>query len=177
MRDTNANQQREIQKNYNILYISLRAITNRKRKASRLAQTEGQECREFWTFIWYNPKIKPVSIDKQAKWHYFADHDAAYWRSNWKDDATAFAFKSGPPEGHAAAQKLIQFPDWRLSSGHAHPDAGSFIIWANGKYLTGDSGYAGIPLTEHHNTLVFDKKGQAKKQRTRCLSEVLRAAE
>ena len=57
---------------------------------------------------------------------------------------------------------MQNFPDWRLSSGHAHPDAGSFIIWANGKYLTGDSGYAGVPLTEHHNTLVFDGKGQGR---------------
>jgi hypothetical protein len=85
-----------------------------------------------------------------------------YWRSSWNDDATAFAFKAGPSEGHATAEKLKQFPDWRLSSGHAHPDAGSFIIWSKGKYLTGDSGYAGIPLTEHHNTVVFDGKGQAK---------------
>ena len=78
------------------------------------------------------------------------------------DDATAFAFKAGPPEGHAATATLQKFPDWRLSSGHAHPDAGGFIIFSNGKYLTGDSGYAGVPLTEHHNTLVFGGKGQAK---------------
>ena len=58
-------------------------------------------------------------------------------------------------------KKSIAFPDWRLSSGHAHPDAGSFIIWSDGKYLTGDSGYAGVPLTIHHNTLLFDGKGQA----------------
>ena len=150
--------------NYNILYNLASRYNNREAQgvADWLKQEGQVNAEEFWTFIWYNPKIKPVSIDKQAKWHYFPDHDVAYWRSNWKDDATAFAFKSGPPEGHAAAQKLIQFPDWRLSSGHAHPDAGSFIIWSNGKYLTGDSGYAGIPLTEHHNTLVFDKKGQAR---------------
>jgi hypothetical protein len=55
---------------------------------------------------------------------------------------------------------LKQFPDWRLSSGHAHPDANSFILFARGQYLTGDSGYAGVPLTEHHNTLLIDGKGQ-----------------
>jgi hypothetical protein len=57
---------------------------------------------------------------------------------------------------------LKQFPDWRLSSGHAHPDANSFIIFARGQYLTGDSGYAGVPMTEHHNTLLIDGKGQGK---------------
>src|SRR5262249_46300021 len=72
------------------------------------------------------------------------------------------AFKCGPSEGHHTAAKLRQFPDWRLSSGHAHPDANSFIIFARGEYLTGDTGYAGVPMTEHHNTLLFGGKGQAK---------------
>jgi hypothetical protein len=75
-------------------------------------------------------------------------------------DATAFAFKCGPPEGHHAATLLKQFPDWRLSSGHAHPDANSFIIYAGRQYLTGDSGYAGVPLTAHHNTVLIDGRGQ-----------------
>ena len=57
---------------------------------------------------------------------------------------------------------MKQFPDWRLSSGHAHPDANSFIIFARGEYLTGDTGYAGLPMTEHHNTLLVNGKGQAK---------------
>jgi hypothetical protein len=57
---------------------------------------------------------------------------------------------------------LEKFPEWRLSAGHAHPDANSFIVFARGQYLTGDSGYAGVPLTEHHNTLLFDGKGQGK---------------
>lgn len=65
----------------------------------------------------------------------------------------------GPSEGHAALQKKMKYPEWRLSSGHAHPDAGSFIIWANGEYLTGDSGYEGLTMTRSHNTLVFDGKG------------------
>ncbi len=124
-------------------------------------KSKGQvNAEEFWTFIWYNPTIKTVSIDQQQKWHFFEDHDVLFWRSGWDDKATAFSFKSGPPEGHHTNENVKNFPDWRLSSGHAHPDAGSFIIWSNGKYLTGDSGYAGVPMTEHHNTLVFDGKGQ-----------------
>jgi hypothetical protein len=112
--------------------------------------------------VWYDGKLKAVPIEKQATWHYFPDHDVFYWRSNWSKDATAFAFKCGPPEGHHAAPLLKQFPDWRLSSGHAHPDANSFIIFAQGQYLTGDSGYAGVPMTEHHNTLLVNGKGQGK---------------
>ena len=148
--------------NYNILYnLANRYQNGEAQGVANWLKAKGQvNAEEFWTFIWYNDSIKSVPIEKQEKFHYFPDHDVAFWRSGWDDDATAFAFKAGPPEGHAATQKIVEFPDWRLSSGHAHPDAGSFIIWSNGKYLTGDSGYAGVPLTEHHNTLVFDGKGQ-----------------
>ena len=150
--------------NYNILYnLAARYGNPEAQGVADWLKSKGQvNAEEFWTFIWYDASVKPAAIDKQEKWHYFADHEVVYWRSSWNDDATAFAFKAGPPEGHAATEKLKLFPDWRLSSGHAHPDAGSFIIWSNGKYLTGDSGYAGVPLTEHHNTLVFGGRGQAK---------------
>src|SRR5262249_12088158 len=74
----------------------------------------------------------------------------------------AFAFKCGPPEGHHTKDALKAFPDWHLSSGHAHPDANSFIIYAGGKYLTGDTGYAGLPMTEQHNTILIDGAGQAR---------------
>lgn len=150
--------------NYNILYnLATRYNSPEAQGVADWLKSKGQSnAEEFWTFIWYNASVKPVAIENQERWHYFPDHEVVYWRSSWADDATAFAFKAGPPEGHGATEKLKQFPDWRLSSGHAHPDAGSFIVWANGKYLTGDSGYAGVPLTEHHNTLVFDGRGQAK---------------
>lgn len=150
--------------NYNILFnLATRYGDGEIQGVADWLKSKGQaNAEEFWTFIWYNPSIRSVPIEKQEKWHYFADHDVAYWRSSWNDDATAFAFKAGPPEGHGATEKINLFPEWRLSSGHAHPDAGSFIIWANGKYLTGDSGYAGVPMTEHHNAVVFDGKGQNK---------------
>ncbi len=150
--------------NYNILYNLASRYGNREAQGvADWLKSKGQvNAEEVWTFIWYDPRIKPVPIDKQPTSHYFEDHGVVFWRSSWKDDATAWSFKAGPPEGHSATAKVKAFPDWRLSSGHAHPDSGSFIIWAGGKYLTGDSGYAGVPMTEHHNTLIFDLKGQHK---------------
>lgn len=150
--------------NYNILYnLANRYQDGEAQGVADWLKSKGQvNAEEIWTFIWFNQSIKPVPIENQEKWHYFKDHDVVFWRDSWNDNATAFSFKAGPPEGHATTEKVKLFPDWRLASGHAHPDAGSFIIWSNGKYLTGDSGYAGVPLTEHHNTLVFDGKGQNK---------------
>lgn len=150
--------------NYNILYnLANRYNDGEAQGVADWLKSKGQvNAEEIWTFIWFNSNIKTVPIEQQPKWHYFKDHEVVFWRDSWNDKATAFSFKAGPPEGHSTAQKAKDFPDWRLSSGHAHPDAGSFIIWSNGKYLTGDSGYAGVPLTEHHNTLVFDGAGQNK---------------
>ena len=150
--------------NFNLLYRLAQRFQNGEAQgvAEWLKQFGQVNAEDFWSLMWYDAKVKAVPMEKQATSHYFADHDVFYWRSNWSRNATAFAFKCGPPEGHHTAAMLKQFPDWRLSSGHAHPDANSFIIFARGQYLTGDSGYAGVPMTEHHNTLLIDGKGQGK---------------
>jgi hypothetical protein len=150
--------------NYNLLYrLAQRFQSGEAQGVAAWLMRSGQvNAEDFWSLVWYDANLKPVPIERQPAWHYFPDHDVFYWRSDWSNEATAFAFKCGPPEGHHTASLLPQFPDWRLSSGHAHPDANSFIIFARGEYLTGDTGYAGVPMTEHHNTLLVNGKGQAK---------------
>jgi hypothetical protein len=156
--------QGHFQTNYNLLYrLAQRFQSGDAQGVAEWQQRLGQvNAEDFWSLVWYDAKLKAVPIERQTAWHYFPDHDVFYWRSDWSEDATAFAFKCGPPEGHHTEFSLQRFPDWRLSSGHAHPDANSFIIFARGEYLTGDTGYAGVPMTEHHNTLLVNGKGQAK---------------
>lgn len=148
--------------NYNLLYrLAARFQDAEAQGVAQGLRDLGQASAEdFWSLVWHDAKLAAVPLAQQPRWHYFPDHEVVYWRSDWSSKATAFAFKCGPPEGHHAAPLLHDFPDWRLSAGHAHPDANSFIIFANGAYLTGDSGYAGIPLTVHHNTVLVDGKGQ-----------------
>lgn len=150
--------------NYNLLYRLAQRFQSGEAQgvAAWLKGLHQVNAEDFWSLVWYDPNLKTAPIEQQPAWHYFPDHDVFYWRSDWSKEATAFAFKCGPPEGRHTASLLQQFPDWRLSSGHAHPDANSFIIFARGEYLTGDTGYAGLPMTEHHNTLLVDGKGQAK---------------
>jgi len=150
--------------NYNLLYRLAQRFQSGEAQgvAAWLKGLDQVNAEDFWSLVWYDAHLKPIPMERQAAWHYFPDHDVFYWRSNWSKDATAFAFKCGPPEGHHTESLLREFPDWRLSSGHAHPDANSFIIFARGQYLTGDTGYAGVPMSEHHNTLLINGKGQAK---------------
>ncbi len=150
--------------NYNLLYrLASRFRSGEAQGVARWLESFGQvNAEDFWSLVWYDPTVKAVPVEKQERWHHFEDHGVVYWRSGWGKDATAFAFKCGPPEGHRTLARLKEFPDWHLSSGHAHPDANSFIIYAGGRYLTGDSGYAGVPLTAHHNSVLVDGHGQAK---------------
>lgn len=150
--------------NYNLLYRLAQRFRSGEAQgvAEWLKGFDQVNAEDFWSLVWFDNNVKPVSIDRQPTSHYFRDHDVVFWRSDWSKNAVAVAFKCGPSEGHHTAAKVREFPDWRLSSGHAHPDANSFIIFARGAYLTGDTGYAGVPMTEHHNTLLFGRKGQAK---------------
>lgn len=116
----------------------------------------------LWTFISRDPNLKPAALSEIPTEIYFSDNDTVFWRSDWSKSAAAFAFRSAPPEGHTAARLAALVPDWRENTGHAHPDANSFIIFANGRYLTGDTGYLGIKNTDDHNTILINGRGQEK---------------
>lgn len=93
--------------------------------------------------------------------HYFPDMEVLHWRGGWEDPgATALAFKSGPPAGHHLARLLECDPAWHLELGHAHPDAGSFLLFAHGVFLANDTGYTGKKETADHNSLLVDGIGQ-----------------
>ena len=125
-------------------------------------QTELKTREPMWAFINRDNDLKPASLSQIPLWHHFKDNDTIFWRSDWTKNATAFAFRCSPPEGHHAARLASSIPDWRQNTGHAHPDANSFIIWAHGRYLTGDTGYLGIKQTDDHNTVLIDGRGQEK---------------
>jgi len=127
--------------------------------ADRIAAPEREP---LWDFVWRAVPRPPVAatIERLPLVHHFENAGVLFARSSWGDDASALAFRCGPPEGHHVTRLLAELPDWRLSTGHAHPDAGSFILFAGGRYLTGDAGYTGVKLTEHHNTVLVDGRGQ-----------------
>lgn len=148
--------------NYNLLYrLAQKYRDPQIQGVATWLGSKGQvNAEDFWSLFWFEPSLQATPIDDIPTWHYFRDHEVVYWRTDWSDAATAIAFKCGPPEGHHTADSLKRFPDWHLSAGHSHPDANSFIIFAKGKYLSGDSGYAGLPKTDQHNTLLVDNLGQ-----------------
>jgi hypothetical protein len=107
--------------NYNLLYrLAARFRSGEAQGVAEWLEGFGQvNAEDFWSLVWYDPSVKAVPVEQQERWHHFEDHGVVYWRSGWGKDATAFAFKCGPPEGHRTLALLKEFPDWHLSSGHA----------------------------------------------------------
>ena len=151
-----------LQSNFNVMYRVAARFHDPQAQAvaERYAAFGHSNLEEFWTLLWRDPSLKAAPIDTLPLAHHFEDSGVIYLRTSWGKDATAIAFKAGPPEGHRVAALLPTLPEWRLDSGHAHPDAGSFIVWAHGRYLTGDTGYAGLPSARNHNTMTFAGAGQ-----------------
>ena len=151
-----------LQSNFNVLYRVAARLQDPEAQAvaERYARFRHSNLEEYWTLLWRDPRVTASSMDRLPLTHHFSDMGVVYTRTSWNADATAIAFKAGPPEGHRAAQLSGTIPEWSLDNGHSHPDNGSFIIWARGKYLTGDTGYAGLPQALHHNTITVGGVGQ-----------------
>ena len=161
---------------YDILYrfasvyqdVQAQTVADFIRKETPLGTRE-----PMWAFINHDPNLQPAPLSKIPTKIHFVDNDTVFGRTDWSKNATAFAFRSSPPEGHYAANLAFKIPDWRQNTGHAHPDANSFIIFANGKYLTGDTGYLGIKQTDDHNTILVNGRGQANDGVYEMFKEVL----
>jgi hypothetical protein len=151
-----------LKSNYNVLYRVAARLRDPESQAvaERLKGFGHTNQEEWWTLLWRDAALKPAPIASIPLACHFQDSGYVFYRTGWDADATAFAFRAGPPEGHRVTQLVAKVPEWKLSSGHAHPDNGSFIIWARGRYLAGDTGYAGQPQARHHNTVVIGGVGQ-----------------
>lgn len=151
-----------LQSNFNIMYRVAARFRDPDAQAiaERYATFRHSNLEEYWTLLWRDDTLAAAPMSAFRLAHHFTDSGVVFGRTSWAPDATAFAFRSGPPEGHRVTTLLPKVPEWRLSSGHAHPDANTFIIYAAGRYLTGDTGYAGLPTARTHNAITVGGVGQ-----------------
>ncbi|NQU10289.1 heparinase II/III family protein [bacterium] len=119
----------------------------------------GGEAR-FLNLIWFDPAVKPVAPANVAApglptLRHFADLGLVFLRSGWEGNESVFAFKCGPALGHEATRRFGYDP----GAGHAHPDAGTFQLFAHGDWLIVDDGYS-FKRTAYQNTALVDGRGQ-----------------
>ena len=101
--------------------------------------------------VYYELRPRDSLPNDFARSMLYPDIGWAVLRSSWQDDATVLAIKSG------------------FAWNHAHPDAGSFILFHNGKPLIIDSGNCSYSRREYtsyyrhskaHNVILTDGYGQ-----------------
>lgn len=153
----------KLHSNYNLLYrLAARFGNPEAQGVAAWMASLGHTCEEdYWSLQWFDPALPAKPMAAIQPHHHFENLGTVYWRTGWTAQATAFAFRAGPPEGHHVTALAPKLPDWHLEDGHSHPDAGSFMLYGGGTYLTGPMGYAGIPTSQLSNTLLVDGQGQA----------------
>lgn len=107
--------------------------------------------------LWYNPAIKAKGHAGLPTARRFADLDVASMRSGWDPDAVMVGFKC---TNNAGRKTTREYPGRDLGSGHAHPDAASFQIYAFGQWLAVDTGYTHYKQSPDHNTIAVNGVGQ-----------------
>lgn len=105
--------------------------------------------------IWYDPAVQPVPPQGLPTLRRFDDIGIVSARSDFSGDEALVVFKCGPFIGHEAIKEFSYDP----GGGHVHPDAGHFVLFADGRWLVRDDGYQ-AKWTGQHNTLLINGSGQ-----------------
>ncbi len=101
--------------------------------------------------VWYEARSMPQPPESLPKSILYPDIGWAVLRSSWQDNATMLAVKSG------------------FTWNHAHPDAGSFLLFHEGKPVIIDSGTCSYSRREYtsyyrqskaHNVVLIDGEAQ-----------------
>lgn len=111
--------------------------------------------------LWYDPSVTPRSPETLPTTGFFPDLGLALFRSGWDREASVVMFKCGPPGGTTAMLAAPSLREADPNFSHAHPDAGTFLFWAERKWLISDpAGYNFDKRTHHENVWIVDGKGQ-----------------
>lgn len=107
-----------------------------------------------FTFLWYDPTLVPERPRQPAPVKVYPGCGWGIMRTGWGPEDTFFTIKSGN------------------TAGHAHADAGTFVLQHGGEPLVIDSGtssyivpewYAYYHTTRAHSTIMIGGKGQEKR--------------
>ena len=88
-----------------------------------------------------------------------SDCGYVFLRDGWDGNEAAMHFHCGPIIGHTAADYRKVYKGNTLGIGHAHPDMGGLLLFAEGEWQFNDDGYT-TPATSNHNTLTINGEGQ-----------------
>ncbi len=117
-----------------------------------------------WPVLFNDAELEKKKFDELPLHRYFDDIGIVICRSSWEPDATAVAFKCGPLGGHLLNETrgtaYSHFTDY-VNVGHDDPDAGTFLLFSKGSFLTTGDGYEKKnKITTQHSTFIVDDQTQ-----------------
>jgi hypothetical protein len=105
--------------------------------------------------FWYDPALAPAKLEAQPRFHASDDLGLYTARSSWTDpNATWFGFKCGPASGRSVAELLGVGVN--STSGHVHPDAGTFLFYVGPRPVIPGAQYSTKKLTSNHNVVAVE---------------------
>jgi len=128
--------------------------------AARIEDADVDVLTSPWmAILWMDPTLgekSPAQSGRPTLFH-FDDLGIAVSRTDWSGAETALFFKCGPYMGKGAVLANNSPENW--AGGHPHPDANSFMLYANGEFLLKDDGNAYKSSSYHSTLLVENSQG------------------
>jgi hypothetical protein len=117
-----------------------------------------------WPVLYTDASLEQKNFETLPLHRYFEDIGIVICRSSWDSDATAVAFKCGPLGGHILNETrgtaYSHFTDY-VNVAHDDPDAGTFLLFTKGSFLTTGDGYEKKnKITTQHSTFIVDDATQ-----------------
>jgi hypothetical protein len=117
-----------------------------------------------WFILFNDPLLEKRELTDLPLYRYFDDIGIVVSRSDWGTDATAVAFKCGPLGGklinETRGTEYSWFTDY-VNVAHDDPDAGTFLLFSKGAFLTTGDGYEKEDkVTTQHSTFIVDDRTQ-----------------
>jgi hypothetical protein len=113
----------------------------------------------------FDPQLESSEPDQWAKRAYFPDLGLAYLRDGWDKAHVGAMFKCGPFGGHELNRYRNAHGFKYINVAHDDPDANSFTLVRDGRYLAETDRYSRRKRSANHNTILVNGRGQVARGR------------
>lgn len=114
-----------------------------------------------FALIWIDPSVEPKPLDDLPLVGLFPDIGLVVSRTSWTSDAAVVALHCGAPGGQHLVEDTPKLKNATANNGHTHPDANSYVFWADHGWRIGLPGaYTYLKDTHNENTWIVSGKGQ-----------------
>ena len=110
--------------------------------------------------LWYDPTLTGGSVSALPTSKFFPDLGLLFVREGWGEGDVAAMFKCGPLGGYTLNEFRAKNGMVHINVAHDDPDAGSFTIFCDGRFVAETDRYSKHKQSANHNTILINGRGQ-----------------